>query len=88
MIPPGFVSTVQPKIAPSASETVFTKDVTALIALFNALTSGFNALMNVPPITVPSALKFSFKILIWLAHVSAVLAKSPCDAVVLASTYW
>ena len=86
-IPPPPSSYVHPKIFPSASEITFANAIIWLIAAFKAFTSGFNALMNVVPITEPKALKFSFKTRTWFAHVSAVRMKSPCAAPVLAITY-
>ena len=86
-MPPVESSYFHPNILPNAFDTTFAKLIIAPIALFNALTRGFSALMNDEPITDANSLKFSFKILTWLAHVSCVRKKSPCAAPVFAMTY-
>ena len=86
--PAPLISTVQPKIAPSAFATVCVKLITFSITALSVCTSGLSALIIVPPIILPHAWNSCFKVLTELAHVSAVFAKSPCAAVVLAITYW
>lgn len=72
-----------PKIAPKAFVTFVTKLITTSKTELSAFTNGLKALINAPPITLPSCSNDCFKILIWFAHESAVRASLPA-----LSAYW
>ena len=75
-----------PKIFPSAFTTFTANSMMLARALFNAVTSGFNALINAVPKTLANCVNCSLSILMEFAHVPLVLAKSPCAAAPLSST--
>lgn len=66
-----------PKIAPKAFVTFVTKLITTSKTELSAFTNGLKALINAPPITLPSCSNDCFKILIWFAHESAYAQSLP-----------
>ena len=85
--PPAEISNFHPKIDPNALVTVVAKAITFCMTALRVRTNGLKALISAPPIIAASCSNDCLRILTWFAHVSDVLAKSPCAAAVLAITY-